>query len=77
MSYIKTTNVIIDKEQTSYTREVQCPYCHTFLRPIPDYVTAMKCWHCNKEFRIEQDINKLISPNEVTLKHSVIKARIQ
>jgi len=25
------------------------------MKNIPGYITAMHCWHCHKEFRIQQD----------------------
>ena len=63
MSFIKTTNIVEDKEFTEISRQVECPYCHCGLRNISGYITAMKCWHCNKEFRIEQDKNKFVKPD--------------
>lgn len=58
MSYIKKTNIIEIREFTETIKRVRCPYCHTFLEHVPRYVTAMKCWQCKKEFRIEQDSEK-------------------
>lgn len=58
MSYIKKTNVIETRETSGIIKRVQCPYCYTYLEPIPEYVTAMLCWKCKKEFRIERDKGK-------------------
>ena len=55
MSYIKKTNVIETRESVGIIKRVQCPYCFVFLEPIPEFVTAMLCWRCKKEFRIERD----------------------
>lgn len=62
MAYIKKTNIIGIENISETIRKVQCPYCKTFLQHIPDYITAMKCWHCKKEFRIEHDKDKIIDP---------------
>lgn len=59
MAYIKKTNVVSFREITDSIRKVQCPYCKTFLEPVPTHVTAMLCWKCNKEFRIEHDQDKI------------------
>jgi hypothetical protein len=29
---------------------VICPFCHTEVRGIPDYVLSMSCRQCGKEF---------------------------
>lgn len=55
MGYIKTTNCIQDSRIVEIIREVDCPYCKAGLRGIAEYITAMKCWNCKKEFRIEQN----------------------
>ena len=55
MAFIKTSNNITVEETTEHIKIVQCPYCKTYARDVPKYVTAMKCWHCDKEFRIQQD----------------------
>ena len=60
--YIKKTNVMKSRTTTSTIHTVQCPYCKTFLESISPYITAMICWRCNKEFRIERDKNKIIEP---------------
>jgi len=64
MSYLKTTNIVEDKEFTETSRQVECPYCHCGLRNIPRYITAMKCWQCHTEFRIEQDQSKFTKLNK-------------
>ena len=58
MTYIKTTNIVEVTEPVGFIKTVRCPYCLVFLKPVPSYVTVMKCWRCNKEFRIEQDEEK-------------------
>ena len=55
MSFIKTTNIISRRTTINTLKKVQCPYCKTHLESISEYITAMICWHCAKEFRIEQD----------------------
>ena len=52
------TNVIGTRESIDIIKRVRCPYCHTFLEHVPGYITAMLCWNCKKEFRIEQDLEK-------------------
>lgn len=60
--YIKKTNVVVERETVSTCKKVQCPYCRVYLEPVPEYITAMICWGCKKEFRIEHDPEKTISP---------------
>ena len=60
--YIKKTNVIETRTVNRVLRKVQCPYCKVYLETVPLYVTAMICWNCSKEFRIEQDEIKLVNP---------------
>lgn len=60
MAFIKTTNIIKEDITEDIIRTVQCPYCKTYLKHVPRYITAMKCWHCKKEFRIQQDEDKII-----------------
>lgn len=62
--YIKKTNIINFEIYEKSLKIVQCPYCHTFLKSVPKYVTAMICWQCKKEFRIEQDHTKFEKPQE-------------
>lgn len=59
MAFIKTTNTISEDTIEDIIRTVQYPYCKTYLKHIPGYITAMKCWHCKKEFRIQQDKDKI------------------
>ena len=61
---IKTTTVIKDEESKETIRTVQCPFCNTFLKGVPDYVIVIRCWYCNREFKMEQD------PNEWTFEES-------
>ena len=63
MSYIKKTHIVKIRNVDATIKTVRCPYCHTFLEPIPKYVTAMLCWYCKKEFRIEQDSNRYEDSN--------------
>jgi DNA-directed RNA polymerase subunit RPC12/RpoP len=69
MAFIKTTNVVLDDTiQIEKTiRTVQCPYCKVYLKGISLNITAMKCWKCKKEFRIQQDKSKfgIGMPNRV------------
>lgn len=58
MSYIKKTSIIEVRKIYDNIKRVRCPYCLIYLEHIPEYVTAMKCWQCKKEFRIEQDSEK-------------------
>lgn len=55
MAFIKTSNNITVEKITEHIKIVQCPYCKTYIKGVSKYITAMKCWHCNKEFRIQQD----------------------
>ena len=61
MAFMKKTNVMATRRTTATIKSVQCPYCKTHLEPIQKYVTAMVCWHCNKEFRIETDESRIQS----------------
>lgn len=74
MAFIKTTNIVFDKtvqvEQT--TRTVQCPYCKTYLQGISLNITAMLCWKCKKEFRIQQDKDKFSSKETGVMKRTVL-----
>jgi len=63
MGYIKKTNIVEIREIYENIKKVRCPYCHTYLEHIPRYITAMICWHCKKEFRIEQDSEKWEASN--------------
>ena len=62
MAFIKKTVVVTTSETTQTIKTVQCPYCKVHLEPVPKYVTAMICWKCSKEFRIEVDPDKIIAP---------------
>lgn len=64
MTRIKTTDVITFKEVKITTRTVQCPWCNTFLEGVDDTVVVMKCWYCEREFKIQQDPSKWIDPVE-------------
>ena len=75
MSYIKKTNIIKTREPLGFVKTVKCPYCNTFLEPVPSYVTAMLCWHCGKEFRIEQDSEKWESSYADRM-HTVVRSAI-
>ena len=55
---IKTTNVVTDETITENIRTVRCAICKTHLRGISQSTTAMICWVCGDEFRIQQDISK-------------------
>lgn len=68
--YIKKTNTISFEISEKSLKIVECPYCRTFLKPVPEYVTAMICWHCKKEFRIEQDHMKFEKQQEGGLKRT-------
>gem|GEM_PF-3950167 len=72
MSYIKTTNRVYIKKHECNIKQVQCPYCKVFLQDVPDYITAMYCWKCKKEFRIQQDASKLISSEPPKNKRTII-----
>lgn len=37
---------------------IKCPYCYTTLQYIEWYATRMICWHCKKEFIIEEKDEK-------------------
>lgn len=41
-----------DRLIVAYTAIVAviCPFCHTEVRGIPDYVLSMSCRQCGKEF---------------------------
>ena len=71
MSYLKKTNIIERRETTGVIKRVRCPYCYTFLDNVPKYVTAMLCWNCNKEFRIEEDSEKWNKPDFQTGMHII------
>ena len=58
MAYLKTSNNILVKEVTNHVKIVQCPYCKTYIKGVSAYITAMTCWHCDREFRIQQDVTK-------------------
>lgn len=58
MVRMKTTDYVKDEEVTSIIRIVRCPYCKTFLKGIRMEVTAMKCWCCDEQFKIQQDPEK-------------------
>lgn len=73
MSFIKTTNIITTEETTDIIRMVECPYCHTGLKPVPTYITAMKCWHCNKEFRIQQDPKRFKDINQNVVRRTQLR----
>ena len=75
MSFIKTTNIVIDKEIRSIRRTVQCPYCKTFLQGISQGVFAMECWNCKKEFRIQKDKNKFL-PRKVGIVKKTILGKL-
>lgn len=78
MVYIKTTNVISRRTTTNSLKKVQCPYCKTFLESVSEYTTAMICWQCDKEFRIEQDESKISNSDEYSsTKRTVLKGVIK
>lgn len=72
MAFIKTTNMVVDKVVQHDIRTVQCPYCKTFLEGISLSTTAMFCWHCRKEFRIQQDKWKFINDLPKGMKRTVL-----
>ena len=76
MAYLKTTNVVIEETYANTIRSVQCPYCKTLLKPVLGYTTAMICWKCNREFRIQQDVAK-INPASAGIKRTIIKGDIK
>jgi len=47
------TAIAEEKWGTSITIHVMCPYCHTELVGVANYVIAMKCWQCKKPFKVE------------------------
>jgi len=55
MAFIKTTNNILIESIQTEIKTVQCPHCHTYIKGVPEYITAMHCWYCKKEFRLQQD----------------------
>ncbi len=55
MVRIKTTNFVKDEEVKINVRTVRCPRCKTFLKGVRKDVTAMKCWCCDEQFKIQQD----------------------
>jgi DNA-directed RNA polymerase subunit RPC12/RpoP len=59
--YIKKTNVVEIRSTTNTFRKVQCPYCKVCLESVAEYITAMICWNCDREFRIEQDKTKIVN----------------
>lgn len=66
--HIPKTNVIRIERIEEDIKTVQCPICKTFLVPIPHHVVTMICWKCEKEFRIEHDPAKIISPEVPSIK---------
>jgi len=76
LAYLKTTDVVIEEIYTNTTRSVQCPYCMTLLKPVPNYVTAMVCWKCDHEFRITQDADKIL-PTSAGIRNTIIKGNIK
>jgi DNA-directed RNA polymerase subunit RPC12/RpoP len=44
-----------DEMITHLQRHVTCPYCHTELVGVVAYAVVIECWHCKKEFRIDDD----------------------
>ena len=77
MAFIKTTNTIGVEVIEETIRAVQCPYCNTYLKHVPGYITAMKCWHCKKEFRIQQDKDKIIEIPEHGAKRTSLRGIIK
>ena len=77
MGFIKTTNTIVEEIIEETIRSVQCPYCKTHLKHVPRYITAMKCWHCKKEFRIQQDKDKIIEILEGGAKRTSLRGIIK
>lgn len=75
--YIKKTNVVTERKTDGTVKKVQCPYCKVFLEPIPRYVTAMICWKCDKEFRIEHDPEKIVSPEAPSVKGDTTRTIIR
>ncbi len=64
MVRISTANVIFNVETTAIKRTIQCPKCKTFLEGVDDSVITMRCWYCEREFRIQQDPSKWVRPIE-------------
>jgi len=77
MAFIKTTNIIREEETKGTIRMVECPYCRSGLKHVPAYITAMKCWHCGKEFRIQQDSEKTESIGKKPLGRTVLRGVIE
>ena len=75
MTYIKKTNIIEERKSEGTIKRVRCPYCKTFLVPVSSYVTAMICWKCRKEFRIEQDEDKWENPYSDPM-HTVVRSAL-
>lgn len=74
MAFVKTTNMVLDHTiQVEKTiRTVQCPHCKTYLKGISLDITAMKCWTCKKEFRIQQDKDKFLSEKTGVMKKTIL-----
>lgn len=51
----RTTDYVRDEEVKHIIRTIRCPYCKTFLKGVRKDVTAMKCWCCDEQFKIQQD----------------------
>lgn len=72
MTRIKTTKAVKDTEVKQIIRTVQCPECYTFLKGISTSTIVIRCWSCNKEFRIEQDPSKWTKCEEPVLVQRLI-----
>ena len=54
-----------DEMITRLQRHVTCPHCHTELVGVAAYAVVIECWHCKKEFRIEDDPDNYPEENKI------------